>query len=81
MSKPKGKTLSLISGSNGKPDAVIAQRCCYCHRCNLVIANGEKCFDIPKIGRAFRNKERYCQKCFSEILEQTKKDLAILDSL
>lgn len=78
MSKPKGKIPSLISGSSGKPEPVTAQRKCQCARCGCNILKGVRCFDIPKVGGAFRNTKRYCGECFKSILEQTDKDVSEL---
>jgi hypothetical protein len=80
MSNPKGKTPSLISGSNGKPLAVTAQRRCECSRCHGSISNGDRCFDIPKLGGAFRSTKRYCKVCFGQILEKSKQDIYELET-
>jgi len=81
MSKPKGKTPSLISGSNGKPNYVIAQRASRCFRCHIEIISQEKCVEIPKLGGPFTQKKRICLNCFRDILRQTKKDIEALEKV
>ncbi|NTU73585.1 hypothetical protein HGB07_05470 [Candidatus Roizmanbacteria bacterium] len=72
---PKGKVISLISGSSGKPRYVVAQRGCSCTRCNNPITSGDRCAEIPKLGGAYANWKRYCLNCFTLIVEQTDSDL------
>lgn len=74
-SKPKGKTPSLISSSNGKPQRIHVQRKSKCCRCNCDIQVGQDCFGIPKAESGFSSKKRYCKLCFQNIIEQTQKDL------
>lgn len=75
---PKGKTPSLIGGSNGKPCAAIAQRKCQCARCSDDIMANARCYDIPKTGGGFSRKKRYCEDCYKNIIQQTEIDLQIL---
>ncbi len=75
MSKPKGKTPSLISGASGKPEAVRALKKSHCARCHSDILKDERCFDIPKTSGPFKSTKRYCTGCFTSILEQTDKDI------
>lgn len=77
----RGKTPSLISGSNGKPSTTEAKKRRNCKRCNCNINLGEKLFEIPKTGGGFSNKKPYCISCFKKILDQTKKDLGVLESI
>lgn len=72
---PKGKTLSLISGSNGKPRFVVAKRECSCNKCGHAILCGEKCAEIPKVGGAYTNWKRHCLACFRAVIEQTMSDI------
>jgi ribosomal protein L37E len=79
MNPKRGKTPSLLTGSSGKPAKVTAKRCRKCCRCAFMVSNGEVCFEVPKVGGGFSSKKTYCSNCFKEILEQTKKDIAIFD--
>ena len=79
MTKKRGKIPSLITGSNGKPSKVVCKRRRLCSRCSFEILLGESCFEIPKVGGGFSNKKTFCPDCFKEILEQTKKDMSILE--
>lgn len=76
--KKRGKTPSLITGSSGRPKKAIASRSRTCKRCEVNIASGETCFEIPKVGSGFASKKTFCITCFKEILEQTKKDIQAL---
>lgn len=79
MTKPKGKTPSLISQSTGKPVADVLKKKCKCNRCKSELALGERCFRIPKMESGFSNKKPYCINCFRDILEQTKKDISEIE--
>ena len=79
--KPKGKTPSLISACNGKPTVAVASRKSTCKRCNCAIVQNEECFVIPHKGSGFTIKNRYCKSCFTEIIDQTQKDLNELKEL
>jgi len=83
MSKrtPKGKTPSLIGGSNGRPSKVEIQRGCKCYRCKDSLNKGSNCIKIPQLGSSFTNKRRVCSDCFEKILEQTQADLEKLRAL
>ncbi len=78
---PRGKTPSLIGGSLGRPDTATAGKLCKCSRCKTAIIKGEACFDVPKLGTSFTSTRRFCVACFKLVLEQTKKDLTVLDGL
>jgi len=79
MKKKRGKTPSLITGSSGKPIKTFAKRLRNCLRCSFAISLGGTCFEIPKVGGGFTTKKTFCINCFKEILEQTKKDISILE--
>ncbi len=80
-SKPRGKTPSLIGSSLGRPIAAVAGKGCACSRCKAPIVMGEKCYDIPRAGKKFRNARRFCSACFVLVLEETGKDLAKAEDL
>jgi ribosomal protein S27AE len=79
MNKKRGKIPSLITGSSGRPNQVVAKRRRQCSRCSSDILLNEMCFEIPKVGGGFANKKTFCVNCFKEILGQTKKDIAELE--
>lgn len=83
MSKriPRGKTPSLIGGSNGKPSKISIQRGCKCYRCEDSLKNGTECIEIPQLGGSFTNKRRVCFECYEKILKQTQDDLDSLKEL
>lgn len=72
---PKGKTPSLIGSSLGRPVAAAAGRACTCSRCKNAIAGGEKCYDVPQPLKPFSSTRRFCVVCFTNILEQSQRDL------
>lgn len=76
----KGKILSLISGSNGKPRFVITKRDSSCSKCGHTIPCNRKCAEIPKVGGAYTNWKRYCPTCFQAVIEQTQADINELKS-
>lgn len=78
---PKGKTPSLIGSSLGRPEVAVAGRLCECSRCEAEIVKGEKCYDVPRPLEKFSSTRRFCKACFAKIVEQTKKDLANIESL
>lgn len=78
---PKGKTPSLIGSTLGRPKRVDVKRRSTCSRCACEIAAGSVCFGIPRLGGAFSNEARYCQGCYSQILDQTEKDLKALRAI
>lgn len=81
MTKPKGKTPSLLTQSTGKPVVHICQRRTTCKRCCNSIISGEKCFKIPKLNSGFSTPVIYCLDCFRLIIVQTKTDLSALEKL
>lgn len=79
--KARGKTPSLIGSSLGRPKMVAAGKRTPCSRCGADIAMGDKCFDVPRPDKPFNSSRRFCTECFSLVLEQTKTDLALLETL
>jgi hypothetical protein len=77
-SKPKGKTPSLIGGSQGAPRKRLVERLSHCKRCSGAILRGAECFEIPHLGGSFSNPKPYCDGCFQSILHKTKADLDAL---
>lgn len=74
MSKPKGKTPSLISGK--KPKKVKVKKRINCVRCKCAIEAGADCFGIPNIRVRFLSPiKKYCKQCFDNIIDQTQRDL------
>ena len=78
---PKGKTPSLIGSSLGRPVAVVAGKLCACSRCEENIVKGEKCYDVPQPLKKFSSTRRFCQACYAKVLEQTRQDLAQMETL
>jgi ferredoxin len=81
MTKPKGKTPSLLTQSTGKPIPYECRRRTSCNRCKEVISLGEKCFQIPKSNSGFTSPKTYCLNCFGQILGQTKSELLELEKM
>ncbi len=81
MTKLRGKTPSLISGSSGKPAVGVAKKKRQCKRCKEDILPGGCLFEIPKVGSGFAKKAPFCTSCFKQILEQTKKDIVGLEKM
>lgn len=79
--KPKGKTPSLIGGSNGRPKRAEVKRRSECSRCHSAIEKGADCFEIPKVGGSFSNAKRFCAGCFQNVLSKTAEDLEELHNL
>jgi len=75
MSKPKGKTPSLIGGTLGRPQPCEVKRACTCNQCGETILKDTECFEIPQLSAPFATSKRYCEKCFESILKQTYADL------
>jgi len=76
--KPRGKTPSLIGSTLGAPRKGLVKGKSHCKRCKAPISKGVECYEIPQLGGSFSNYKRYCDVCFSSILEQTKTDLDAL---
>jgi hypothetical protein len=79
MSKPKGKTPSLLGSSLGKVEAVTAKKKCQCSRCDAELLMGDRCFDVQQPNKPFNSTRRFCATCFKNVLAQTKLDLAELE--
>ena len=78
---PKGKTPSLIGSTLGRPKRIEVERLSTCVRCSGAIAAGAVCYAIPRLNRPFSKPGRYCQECYSRILDQTEKDLQELRTI
>jgi len=77
----KGRSPSLISGSNGKPSPATAKKRRACKRCKCTISHGENLFEIPQKSGGFSGNKPFCMSCFKEILDQTKKDIDEIELL
>lgn len=78
---PKGKTPSLIGGTNGRPVRVDIERKSECYRCKDELRAGTSCIAIPKLGSAFSSKRRVCEDCYQAMLKQTSDELEVLRQL
>jgi len=76
MTKPKGKTPSLLSMSRGTPEVHKCGRATPCDRCESVVATGQMCFRIPQLKNGFTGKPIFCLDCTVAIVEQTKAELS-----
>ena len=81
MTKPKGKTPSLLTQGTGKPTVYKCVRKTKCTRCKEGILAGSNAFKIPKVVNGFTNKRPYCLECFQLILIQTQKDISELENV
>ncbi|MBT4384533.1 hypothetical protein HOD30_02170 [Candidatus Peregrinibacteria bacterium] len=81
MKNKRGKTPSLITASSGRPEKSQAKKLRNCTRCKEAIVKGTDCFLIPKKSGGFTSKKSFCNECFREILEQSKKDLGLFEEL
>jgi hypothetical protein len=81
MTKPKGKTPSLLTQTTGKPILYECKRRTLCARCKKNISHGEKCFQIPKLNSGFTSLKLYCLRCFGLILEQTSSEIIELERI
>ena len=75
MKTPRGKTPSLLSGSNGHPKIVIAKRSRTCSRCSAKLAKGVEYCEIPRMSTGFINKKPFCISCIKLIIAKTREDL------
>ncbi len=73
--KPKGKTPSLIGGSNGRPRLADVKRLSHCYRCDDDLLSGTTCVEIPELGGGHSSARRVCDECYGLILDQTRADL------
>lgn len=72
---PRGKTPSLIGASLGRPKQVASGRRSACSRCHQDILKGATCYDVPQVNKPHSATRRFCQTCFDNVLEQTRRDL------
>jgi hypothetical protein len=79
--KRKGPTVSLISGSNGRPTREHAGKAFSCHHCEASFAKGDPYVAIPQRKGARAHFLRVCDSCFKPILGKTATDLEALRSL
>lgn len=79
MSKPKGKTPSLIGSSLGMVKTATANKKCGCSRCGRELLMGDPCFDVQQTNKPFNSTRRFCVTCFRNVLAQTKLDLTELE--
>jgi hypothetical protein len=79
MTKPKGKTPSLLSISTGTPDIHTCGREAHCDRCGESVLKGQSCFQIPKMKHGFTSRPIFCIGCTKDIIEQTKVELSSLE--
>lgn len=73
--KPKGKTPSLIGGTNGRPRLAEIKKLSHCYRCNEDLLAGTTCVEIPELGTGYSSARRVCDECYGLILSQTSTDL------
>ena len=73
----KGKIPSLLSGSAGRAEKVVAGRKRPCKRCSLDIDMGSNCYTVRN-PRSMSGGNTYCLSCFKDVLDQTEKDLNLL---
>jgi hypothetical protein len=79
MTKPKGKTPSLLSLSNGTPTTHTCGKATPCDRCQSTVLKGKTCFRVPKMASGFTNYPIFCVDCLADIVERTKADLSVLE--
>ena len=72
---PKGKTPSLVGASLGRPKKVTCGRRTPCSRCREEILKGATCYDVPQVKKPHAATRRFCEECFGDILEQSRRDL------
>lgn len=71
----RGKTPSLIGSSLGRPSKTTCGRRTPCSRCREDIFKGVDCYDVPRPTKSHSSTRRFCVGCFTEVLEQTGRDL------
>jgi len=79
MTKPKGKTPSLLSMSTGTPTVHTCGKATPCDRCGETVLKGQSCFQIPKMKSGFTSGPIFCSICTAEIIVQTKTELSALE--
>lgn len=75
MTKPRGKTPSLLSKTNGKPCDETAKRTRKCCRCEGSIKKGSVFFIVPSTKAGFPYDKSFCLECFGNTLSQTEGEL------
>lgn len=78
---PRGKTPSLIGSSLGRPEKKTCGKSTPCSRCAVDIPKGADCYDVPQPLKPHSSTRRFCPGCFANVLEQTRRDLAVLEAL
>jgi len=73
---PRGKTPSLLGSGAGSSKIVLAKKKRTCKRCYGEILGGNNCIEVAVPGTM--GYKTYCKDCFSNILVQTKNDIAKL---
>jgi hypothetical protein len=67
--------------STGKPEAHTCGKMTPCDRCNEGVAKGKACFRIPKMKSGFTSRPIFCVQCTSDILVQSKADIAEIETV
>ena len=80
MTKPKGKTPSLLSCSTGKPVPYVCKRKSNCKRCDAEVHNGDICAQIPKSSGGFMVEKIHCLNCLEEMIKQTKIEISAIEN-
>ena len=75
----RGKCPSLIGGGAGASRFLEAKGKRRCKRCGARIEKGMDCVEVAKPGSM--GHRTYCTDCYSEILEQTRRDVKKLESI
>ena len=75
---PRGKTPSLIGSGAGNSRFAKAIKKRTCKRCETELPGGTDCIEVAIPG-SFGSRT-YCKECFAKIIEQSKKDLAALET-
>lgn len=75
---PRGKTPSLIGSGAGVSRFTTAKGTRTCRRCKVKIMRPGKCVEVAVPGTM--GHRTYCGSCYKDILEQSKQDLAKLES-
>jgi hypothetical protein len=79
MTRPKGKTPSLLSMSTGIPVVHTCGKATPCDRCGKTLSKGQSCFQIPKMKSGFTSRPIFCSACTADIIEQTKTELSAIE--
>jgi hypothetical protein len=79
--KRRGPTISLISGTNGRPSRELAGKAFSCHHCETAFAKGDAYVAVPQRKGGRTRPLRVCDECFKPILEKTFADVEALRSI